>query len=170
MSDEENREESTVIAFVLGIVLLVVLGVIGGVLALVNSQGTPTAPAAAKAAVDPVAANQPAAAPATHMASKAKLYFASGIMGVPADAAQVIAPIVAFARANPGVKLAISGFHDKTGSAEQNAEIAKNRAKAVKDLLLSAGVPEAQLVMQKPQEMVGGADDREARRVEIAPL
>jgi outer membrane protein OmpA-like peptidoglycan-associated protein len=61
----------------------------------------------------------------------------------------------------------ISGFHDKTGNAEMNAELAKSRAIGVKQALIAAGVGEAQIELLKPQETTGGADDREARRVEL---
>ena len=102
--------------------------------------------------------------------AQAKIYFESGSIAAPSESAKLIEGAVAYARSKPESKLAISGYHDKTGSPEKNAELAKNRAKIVKDLLISAGVPEERLVMQKPQETTGGGDDREARRVEVNPV
>jgi cytochrome c oxidase subunit II len=64
--------------------------------------------------------------------------------------------------------VAISGFHDKTGSAEANAELAKNRAKSVREVLRASGLAEDRILMDKPQETTGGADDKEARRVEVS--
>ena len=128
----------------------------------------PAAAAPAPAPAAPVAAEAPKAAPAMAMPPAAKVYFAVDKYVPPADAAKVVDEMVVYARANPNSKLSISGFHDKTGNADHNAELAKNRANAVKNVLVSAGVPEASLVMQKPQETTGGSNDREARRVEVS--
>ena len=49
----------------------------------------------------------------------------------------------------------------------QNAELAKNRAVAVAEVLKSAGVPEDRLVLQKPA-LTDAGSGREARRVEIS--
>jgi len=69
--------------------------------------------------------------------------------------------------AAPERKVSISGFHDSTGDAAQNAELARNRAVAVADVLKSAGVPEDRLVLQKPA-LTDAGGGREARRVEIS--
>ena len=62
---------------------------------------------------------------------------------------------------------AVSGFHDASGNAAANAELAKQRAVAVRDLLVVAGVPAERIVLEKPAVTTGGADSREARRVEV---
>jgi Amt family ammonium transporter len=98
----------------------------------------------------------------------AKLYFDTGKTELPADAAKAVAPLADYAKATKDAKLAISGFHDKTGDAAANAELAKKRAMAVKDVLVAAGVAEGALELAKPVETTGGADDREARRVEVS--
>jgi OmpA-OmpF porin, OOP family len=119
-----------------------------------------TAPAPATPAVSaPVAATLPTAA---------KVYFDVNKFEPPADAAKIVDAMVVYARSNANTKLSISGFHDKTGDATKNAELAKNRAMAVKNVLISAGVPEDRIMMQKPVETTGAADDKEARRVEVA--
>jgi K(+)-stimulated pyrophosphate-energized sodium pump len=143
---------------------------------------TPAAPAvsapAAPAAAAPVApvAMAPAAAPAPAAAAPAamarpdlvKVYFETGRVEAPADVSALVAPLVDWAKATPDAKLAISGFHDASGDPAQNAELAKNRAMAVLAALKTAGVPEDRVVLQKPQETVGG-EGREGRRVEVAP-
>ena len=61
----------------------------------------------------------------------------------------------------------MSGFHDQTGNPALNADLAKQRAVAVRNLLVAAGVPEERIVLSPPAEAAGGSDDREARRVEV---
>ena len=70
-------------------------------------------------------------------------------------------------RASPDAKLAVSGFHDKSGDPALNAELAKKRALAVRSVLVAAGVQENRIVMSEPAETTGAADDNEARRVEV---
>jgi K(+)-stimulated pyrophosphate-energized sodium pump len=135
----------------------------------------PAAPAAAPVA--PVAM-APAAAPAPSPAAAAptavtrpelvKVYVETGRVEAPADVSALVAPLVDWAKATPDAKLAISGFHDASGDPAQNAELAKNRAMAVLAALKTAGVPEDRVMLQKPQETVGG-EGREGRRVEVAP-
>ncbi len=80
----------------------------------------------------------------------------------------LLTDLVAYSKSSPNTRLSISGFHDKTGDIAKNQELAKNRAKVVKDLLRSAGVPEDRIMMQKPAETAGGSDDKEARRAEVS--
>jgi len=97
----------------------------------------------------------------------AKLYFDTGKADVPADAAKAVAPLVEQAK-SAKAKLQVSGYHDKTGDAAANAELAKKRAVAVQEMLVAAGVPGDLIVLAKPVETTGGANDPEARRVEVA--
>jgi K(+)-stimulated pyrophosphate-energized sodium pump len=153
---------------IINIVALLLVPVIGG-------TGTPPAKphaAAPAAMVVPVAVPAPAPAPAAMPAAvprpdAAKIYFESGATAAPADAAAAVAKILEWAKASPDAKIAVSGFHDSTGNAEQNAELARGRAKMVVDLLTSNGIAADRLVMQKPVQMDAG-DGREARRVEVS--
>lgn len=97
-----------------------------------------------------------------------KFYFASGKADLAAGASEALTDVVKGAQA--GRKVAISGFHDATGNAEQNAELAKQRALAVRDALTAAGVPESQIELKKPEQIEGNTtgSDAEARRVEIS--
>ena len=70
--------------------------------------------------------------------------------------------------AQAGRKLVISGFHDATGSAAKNAELAKLRAFAVRDALKSAGVTDNNIELKKAQELTASGSNAEARRVEVA--
>jgi outer membrane protein OmpA-like peptidoglycan-associated protein len=121
------------------------------------------APATAQAA----SAAAPAAAPEPPPTS-AKLYFATGSHALPADAAAATAALVEYAVAHPASKVVVSGFHDRTGRRDANELLAKNRAFATRDLLVRAGVPAERIDLVKPQVVDGGADLREARRVEVA--
>ena len=133
---------------------------------------TKPAPAAmtppAKIAAAPAAtAAAPAAAPVAVMTIEiVKLYFDSGKTDLPGDAAGKLAPLAAKAKAD-GSKVKVSGYHDATGSLEQNQELAKKRAFAVRDQLKTAGIAEDKIEMAKPEVTQGGASDAEARRVEI---
>ena len=112
-------------------------------------------------------AEQPAAASAS--AALSTIYFETGKSVLPADAKAAIAAAADYAKAHPDAKLALSGFTDKTGSADANAELAKHRAQAVRDALKAAGVAEDHIILKKPETITGGADAKEARRVEIGP-
>ena len=94
------------------------------------------------------------------------VYFDSNATSVPGDTAATLAKVVEWAKAGAGNTLQISGFHDSTGGAEANAELAKNRAKMVQEVLKAAGVSEDRLVLQKPMLMDAG-NERDARRVEV---
>lgn len=68
----------------------------------------------------------------------------------------------------PGQRRAlISGFHDATGGAAQNAELAKSRALAVRDWLRGQGVAAERLQLRRPEVTTGDGSNQEARRVEI---
>jgi outer membrane protein OmpA-like peptidoglycan-associated protein len=61
----------------------------------------------------------------------------------------------------------ISGFHDETGSAQVNAEVAKKRAFSVRDAFAAHGVAPELLKLRKPEVTLGEGDAAEARRVEV---
>ncbi len=58
----------------------------------------------------------------------------------------------------------ISGFHDASGDAAHNAELARNRALAVRHALEANGVSPDRLVLDPPIAVAGGV---EARRVDV---
>ncbi len=66
-----------------------------------------------------------------------------------------------------GRKAVISGFHDGQGDAAANAELAKQRALAVRDTLKQVGVPDDLIEMKKPEQLVASGPAAEARRVEV---
>jgi outer membrane protein OmpA-like peptidoglycan-associated protein len=94
-----------------------------------------------------------------------KFYFASGKADLAPGALAALGDAIAAAKG--GKRLVLSGFHDATGSAALNAELAKKRAMAVHDALLGAGVPESSMELKKPEETTGTGSAAEARRVEV---
>jgi K(+)-stimulated pyrophosphate-energized sodium pump len=170
---------------IINIVALLLVPVIGNSVpgdVKVSHGPAPTvvaAPAAATPAAMPAAA--PAAVPAATSAAmpaanadaakaqpeKVVLFFDTAESALPGDTPAQVAKLAAWVMAAPERKVSISGFHDSTGDAVQNAELAKNRAVAVAEVLKSAGVPEDRLVLQKPA-LTDAGSGREARRVEIS--
>lgn len=99
---------------------------------------------------------------------KVSVYFDTGKADITPDFAVAAAPIKAWIDANPGDRLAVSGFNDATGNATQNAELSKNRAEAVAAALEDAGVPADRIDLVKPADTTAtDADMAQARRVEI---
>ena len=97
----------------------------------------------------------------------ATVYFASGASAVGAEADAALAKTVEALAGSPSKKVLLSGYHDTTGDPARNAELAKERAKAVRAALLAQGVPLAQVLLRKPEVTAGGGSEQEARRVEI---
>ncbi len=157
MNDQNDDSQSYALMVLAGVVALVIAGVIA--LAVSTAMGTPAAKPAAPAAV---------------MASKAdagqadgRIYFELGSAALPADAAAELDRVATAARAGTNATVLISGYHDATGDAAQNAQLAKERAQAVRHALEANGVAPDHLVMAKPVVAEGGTDPREARRVEL---
>ncbi|WP_281659787.1 OmpA family protein [Microvirgula aerodenitrificans] len=125
----------------------------------------PAAPAPAPA--------QPPAAPASTMPQAAarpapvRLYFDVASVSVPDDSELQLQAVIDYATAHPDARIAISGFHDKTGNSDRNAALARDRAKSVKAVLVLAGIAEERIDLEKPLESTGYTSDREARRVEV---
>ena len=145
----------------------VAAAVIAGVMAIAIFA-RPVSASAAKAAAVAVGAPAPAPAPAEMAVNSAEnLYFAAGSADLPSDASEKLARVADAARATAGSSVLISGYHDATGSAAKNAELAKQRAFAVRHALEANGVSPERLMMSKPVETTGAGDPREARRVEL---
>lgn len=95
-----------------------------------------------------------------------KFYFAVDKDDISPQAQSKVGALVAAAQ--QGKKLGISGYTDSTGSAAHNEDLAKRRAESVKKFLMDNGIPESQLVMEKPADTVGATGNtQEGRRVEV---
>ncbi|BFG72247.1 cytochrome c oxidase subunit II [Paraburkholderia terrae] len=131
--------------------------------AAASGEAGASAPAAASGASDNAAASAPQAS------LPASVYFETNKSTLPADAKAAIDAAAAYAKAHPDAKFTLSGYTDATGSADKNAKLAKARAEAVRDALKAAGIAEDHIILKKPETITGGADAKEARRVEISP-
>lgn len=149
------------------VVAAVVAAVVVGVVTLGAFKALPSAPAAPPV----VAVAMDAAADGASVKVEngvVKFYFASGKADLATGAQAALADVVAAAAA--GKSLAVSGFHDATGDAAQNAELAKQRALAVRDALQALGVAPEKIELKKPEETLATGANAEARRVEVSVL
>ena len=162
-SSDDDSQQRFALGFLFALIALVVAGVVGTVV-VKRGLGGAKAPAVA-------AAPAAAAAVADDGASVrvengvVKFYFATGKADLAAGANEALADIVKGVAA--GQKAVVSGFHDATGDAAQNAELAKNRALAVRGALQALGVAEGSIELKKPEATQGSGSNAEARRVEV---
>ncbi len=97
----------------------------------------------------------------------ARIHFDSGSTTLPVETGAAISGIIETLRADPALEAVVSGFHDATGSAAANADIARERATHVRDALVAAGIAADRIDLQKPALTTGSGDAAEARRVEV---
>ena len=98
----------------------------------------------------------------------ASVLFETGKTEISADGTAAIAAVAAHLKANAGDAVQLSGFTDSTGDAAANAELAKNRAVAVRDALVAAGVATERVVLQKPDAVAQAGNPGEARAVRMS--
>jgi len=123
--------------------------------------------------VESAPAPEPMPAPAVEAAPAAGLplanyYFEVDQFALPVAREGSLEAVIEYLKANPTAVASVSGFHDPTGDAAHNEELARKRATAVKDAMTAAGVPDSQIDMVKPIVTTGSGDMAEARRVEVA--
>ena len=171
MLSQDDDNQGLVLALVFGLIALVIALVIGVgiykknrfVLTAAKPVATAAAPAAAAAAAALV---NPDAASVIVDHGVVKFYFASGKSALAAGAADALGQVVKEVAA--GKRAVVSGFHDATGSAAANAELARQRALAVRNALQSLGVAGDKIELKKPEQLQSTGSNAEARRVEVA--
>jgi outer membrane protein OmpA-like peptidoglycan-associated protein len=147
--------------------------VIGAIAALLlwNFLSRPSAPPAPAPAAKAPATTAPAPAPAPAATATTDLpvavFFEVGKFDILEDGKAKIKAAADAIKSGKVGKVELTGFTDKTGDVAANEELAKNRAKAVKDALVAEGVTEGIIVMQPPAYVTGTGSDNQARRVEI---
>ena len=136
----------------------------------VHGGDAPVTPAKAEAPMSAPAAA--AVAPAADAASVkveggvVKFYFASAKSDVAPEGAAALAEILKGVAG--GKKAVISGYTDPSGDPAKNAELAKQRAFAVRDLLKAGGAADDKTELKKPEDIKTGATSAaEGRRVEV---
>lgn len=168
-TSDDDSQQRFALGFLFALIALVISAVVGTV--VVQRVGGASAP---KAAASPAAAPAPAvAAPAADEGPTVrvedgvvKFYFATGKAELAGGAGEVLSEVVKGVA--EGKKAVVSGFHDATGDAAQNAELAKQRALAVRDALKGLGVAEDKIELKKPEVTTASGSNTEARRVEVA--
>jgi outer membrane protein OmpA-like peptidoglycan-associated protein len=169
-SSDDDSQQRFALGFLFALIALVISAVVGTV--VVKRVG---ASGAAKPAATAVASSAPVAAAVVAVADEAsvriengvvKFYFATAKADLAAGANEALADVVKGVA--EGKKAVVSGFHDATGDAALNAELAKQRAFAVRDALKALGVAEDKIELKKPEETTASGSNAEARRVEVA--
>lgn len=178
-SSDNDSQERFALGFLFILIALVISTAVGTV--VVKRLGAASANKAAPAPTTALASNAPAAPAADTVATAAaaanaasvrvdngvvKFYFASAKADLAAGANEALADVVKGVA--EGKKAVVSGFHDATGDAAANAELAKQRAYAVRDALKGLGVAEDKIELKKPEETTASGNNAEARRVEVA--
>jgi outer membrane protein OmpA-like peptidoglycan-associated protein len=156
---------------VLGVVAFLLFGLLGGLaLKTLHGKRAPAVAAAAAPAVAVVDVTEVLIEGPLAGDLVATLYFEYGQAALPADGAAALDAAKAAAAGAPGRKLVLSGFHDASGDPAKNAELAKERAKAVRAALHAAGVEPGRVGLRKPESTTGDGSDKQARRVEVRLL
>ena len=177
-TSDDDSQERFALGIIFALVLLVVSTVVGAVVyrSVSGAKGAPTAAATvADSAVASQGTSPALAAGAVQQGDGAyirveegvvKFYFATGSADLAAGADEALADVVRIA-AQRGKKLGVSGFHDATGDAAVNAELAKRRAQAVQKAILAQGVQAGNVELRKPEVTQADGSNDEARRVEV---
>ena len=170
MTQDDDMDQKPVVWIVLGAVILAVVALVLGVgmsRAGVFSHGKKAASVqatASAAASAPVALRNDEAAVQV-VDGVVQFYFAVGKADLATGAKQALADVIKGVL--QGKKAVVSGFHDATGDLAVNQELAKQRAFAVRDALLSLGITEEGIELKKPEQLTGTGPNAEARRVEV---
>lgn len=169
-SSDDDSQQRFALGFLFALIALVVSTVVGVV---VYKRGIAHAPKAPAAVVAPAAE---AAAPGVVITEDAasvvveggvvKFFFATGKAELAPGANEALGDVVKGV-VDGGKTAVVSGFHDATGDAAVNAELAKQRALAVRDALKALGVAEEKVELKKPEATQGSGSNAEARRVEV---
>ncbi|MET0541992.1 MAG: OmpA family protein [Variovorax sp.] len=169
---DDDSQQNLILGIAVGVIALVIFLVIG--IALYKSG------AAARSPAKPVvAAGAPVLAVVTETVQVVipegagivvangvvNFYFASGSADLAPRAAESLAAVIKGVEG--GRKALVSGYHDTTGDAAINEQLAKKRAEMVRDVLTGLGVPAGKVELQKPAETAGSGNNAQARRVEV---
>lgn len=167
MLDPEDEGARIGVWVIIGVLFLVITGVLGGVV-MRQTHKSAVANALAAATATPVMVVEEVLIEGP-MAGEllGTLFFEVGSADLPTDAATAVAAVTKALADAPAKKLVLSGFHDASGNAALNAELAKKRAIAVRNALTAAGADAARVGLRKPESTTGDGHAQDARRVEL---
>jgi outer membrane protein OmpA-like peptidoglycan-associated protein len=137
MAANDDDESTAIIVGVLAGIVLAVVAVVYGASAGKNAQPA-VAPMVEQAEIAPVGE------------ALAKVYFAVGAATLNDADKGVVAKTLEALAAHPKAIVLLSGFHDPSGDAARNAELAKQRAQSVRDALVAGGVAADRVKFRKP--------------------
>ena len=166
--DEQDEGTSIAVWAVLGIITLLLFGLIGGLVfrTLHAKQAQAAAVAAAPAPVAVAETDVLVDVPLSGVIV-VRVFFELDKADLQPDAPTALAPAVKALADEPAKKLIIAGFHDPSGDAAHNADLAKRRAIAVRLALIALGADATHVQLRKPEQTALGGAPEEARRVEI---
>ena len=166
MSDQDEGA-NVALWVVLGIITLLLFGLIGGLaIRSLNAKKAPAPVALATSAATAGAADEMVDLPLSGVMVVRVLFDLDQAALQPDAPAQLALAVKALADA-PGKKLVIAGFHDPSGDAAHNADLAKRRAIAVRLALVAQGADGTLVLLRKPEQTALGGPPEEARRVEV---
>ena len=96
-----------------------------------------------------------------------RLYFDADQSAKWAEGGESLDAVVAYLKDHADAKAGISGYNDPTGNRAHNLQLAKERAKAVRQALESDGISPERVKLEKPLDTTGSGDLKDARRVEV---
>ena len=169
-SSDDDSQERFALGFLLALIALVISVVVGTVVVKRLGAKAPAQPAAVvvdAAPAAPVAVEEDVASVRVEN-GVVKFYFATAKAELAAGANEALADVVKGVAG--GKKAVVSGFHDATGDAALNAELAKQRAVAVAEALKALGVAEDKVELKKPEVTQADGNNAQARRVEVLLL
>ncbi|MCE1194784.1 MAG: OmpA family protein [Acidovorax sp.] len=162
-SSDDDSQQRFALGFLFALIALVISVVVGSVVVKRLGAAAPAkAAAAAPAAAAPLLVEEASVRVENGVVM---FFFATAKADLAAGANEALADVVKGVAG--GKKAIVSGFHDATGDAAQNAELAKQRALAVRDALKALGVAEEQIELKKPEVTTATGTNEQARRVEV---
>jgi membrane fusion protein, multidrug efflux system len=137
------------------------------------APGTPVKPApyvaaaaAATGAISVGGSASPLGKSASDRSTSSTINFATGSANLDERAIQAI-QATATSLKGSATAITITGYTDRTGNHSVNVELARQRAIAVRDALVKAGVAADRLQLKEPLDITGSGNDTDARRVDI---
>lgn len=180
-SSEDDNQTYFILGLAVGIIALVILLVVGVAIGTRGPMGERQPPSPTTVSMTSAAPVQgaPAAAVVTESVvvvvpegasirvdgGVVSFYFATGSADLAPGAAEALAAVIQ--GVGQGKKAQVSGFHDATGDAAINEDLARRRATTIRDVLVGLGVPPGQVELKKPEATTGSGNNAQARRVEV---